>query len=314
MDLPFPASQLEPTRPPDSSRTPSPEQITIQVQQLAAQTRAIRGQPYNPARWLDRAEVLDELGYPELAVGDACKAERLAKGLLAFLTDRRGVDWRLGSGGGFWMRDEAEVGRESEDGREGLVDRVQDLIAKARLLVTSNLCSYPECEEGRFVPQEYPWLCEAHRGRGDGLVAEINHQLGKNLVRTTAGKTYCEVKRCSFGPASEGETKSPTALGVFATCNIRKGTKILIDRTELFGCIGQSSSRMKLTGALCGDPLHPNTVDDEGSMDLRWVRDRLEGKAAETLLVCRVLLACVQRGDAHTSPAHAGYVSDHTIH
>lgn len=308
MDQPFPLERLKPSRSP-SPRQLSPDQLASLVQQLADQTKNIRDQPYSPSAWLDRAATLDALGYPELAVGDAWKAERLARRMLAFPRERKDRRWRLGQGSGFWMCYVDMDSDRQDDKDEVLLVRLQDHLAKAGLMMKSNLCSYPGSGYGRFIPQEYPWLSDRHRHRSDGVVAEINENLSRNTVRTAAGKPYCEVKRCSFGLGGDTEARPPTAFGMFATCNIRQGTEILLDRTELFGCIGPSGSRSKLTGAICGDPFHPNTKDDEGSMDLRWVRERLRGRAAETLLVCRVFLACVQQRNAHSAQAPARCVT-----
>lgn len=311
MDLSFPVERLKPTRPPappDSPRRLSPDQVTLLVQQLAAQTRAIQAHPYKPDTWFERAGTLEALGYPELAVGDAWKAEQLGQSMLALSRYRRGGQWRLGHAKGFWMQDETFGDEALEKETDRLMDQLRTLIAKPRMLMHAILSRDLECREGRFVPQEYPWLSEAHHARSDTLIADINQELSRNAIRSPAGKAYCKIKRCSFGPIAVVEAKAATAIGMFATCNVRKGTKILIDRTDLFGCIGPSSSQTKLTGALCGHPLHPNTVDDEGTMDLRWVRERLGATASESLLVCRVLLACVRRGADHAAQMNARYV------
>lgn len=47
------------------------------MRQLALATARIAALPYDPEAWLERASVLNVLGYPELCVGDAYKARML---------------------------------------------------------------------------------------------------------------------------------------------------------------------------------------------------------------------------------------------
>jgi hypothetical protein len=114
-----------------------------------------------------------------------------------------------------------------------------------------------------------------------------------NKTKTPEGTPCVEVKRCSFQPGEEDLSES-APLGVFATCDLPSGHRILVDRTEFFGCSGPGPGNSKnvLGGSFgCLHPLHPNLADDESSHDLRWVRERAGQYAADPVLLCRTLLA-----------------------
>lgn len=299
MDRPINLSELRPTLPSSKSLTPSYLSATF-ASNLRHQTTALRRHPYDPCGWVDRAATLSTLGYPELAVGDTHKATRLCQTMLRFLDSRPGEKWLLGSGMGFWMHDESGSGETQES--PGLQAMLNALNTRAYALQASNLC-YRQHREGRYVPQAYPWLEEKHRVRNQGVLDDIDREIQSTEPSLSNGKPCIEVKRCIFFPHGfeVGETEDGP-LGVFATCNLKEDSNILIDKTDFFGCSGPgpNNSTANLNGGKgCQNPLHPNLDHDEVEHDLRWIRERAGRNAADPLLLCRGLLACVQREVKH---------------
>ena len=181
-----------------------------------------------------------------------------------------------------------------QDETDKLRRTLNDIVIDARGLQASNLC-YQDDREGRFIPQAYPWLQEKHRVRSQGVLDEINREIGMNKSKSPEGQPCVEVKRCSFQPGEKEESES-APLGIFAACDLPKDYGILVDRTNLFGCSGPGpgNSRSHLGGSFgCLHPLHPNLAQDEGFHDLRWVREQAGLYATDPLLLCRTLLASV---------------------
>jgi len=297
MDKTFEPADLRPTRPP--GRTPPPHwrvnQTPVEHEVLRQQTLALLLHPYDPSSWIARAEILSLLDFPELAVGDGYKAERLCKFMLDFISSRPSERWSLGSSKGFWMREDSDSqDNGQQDGTAKLRSSLGDLLNEARGVQESNLCNHPD-RKGKYIPQAYPWLEARRRVRGQDVLDAITREIETNKAKSPEGTPCVEVKRCSFLPAGEDLGES-APLGVFATCDLPRGHRILTDRTDLFGCSGPGpdNSKSVLGGSFgCLHPLHPNLAHDESSHDLRWVRERAGQYAAEPLLICRALLALV---------------------
>ena len=307
MDLPFEPKDLRPTLPPaEAADTPvadlTPEEISTAASRLAYETRDLARHPYDPSVWLSRSGLLERLGYPELAVSDAWKADHLCEAALLFVARRRDEGWRMGLHKGFWMRDNDIDPAELEAETVQLCETFSELKDEAWAAQSRNLHYFPDYPEGRHVPQAYPWLEERHKIRSDELLAEMNEEFGDNVVTTADDEPYCEVRRCTFGPSTTSEPDKTGPLGVFATRNISKGTRILTDKSNLFGCIGPGNhgNRSNLHGgAGCTNPLHPNSTSDPTNIDLRWIRERHGSRASEVLLLCRVLLESVRDDFKH---------------
>jgi hypothetical protein len=299
MDRPLTA-EMRPTRPPNQQFNPPQSLSTVEESTLATrlqvQSVGLLHHPYDPSGWIARSMTLAALGFPELAVGDAHKASRLCESMITFMESRPEEIWSLGSRSGFWMRDEnAPDTSEKEDDVHRSKTALRALIAQAHRLQESNLC-YRQHREGKYVPQEYPWLEARHRVRSQSVLNDINTEIANNAVKTRSGLPCVQVKRCTFRPEEIDDSDS-ASLGIFATANLPKGAEILVDRTTYFGCNGPGlgNSRANLEGAAgCGDRLHPNIVEDGVGHDLQWVRERAGTHAADPLLLCRILLACVR--------------------
>lgn len=299
MDQPLTAV-LRPTIPPDTLFSPSLYHPNVKHTALTAilqrESVALLRHPYDPSAWIARSATLTDLGFPELAVGDAYKATRLCETMLAFCGSRGDENWVLGSGSGFWMRDESTPQTRREQNDENQLEMtLKTFSAQAQQLQESNFC-YRQHREGKYVPQDYPWLEAKHRVRRQKVLNDISVEIANNKAKTEAGLPCIQVKRCTFRPGEDDESDS-SCLGIFAACDLQKDARILVDRTVYFGCNGPGpgNCRANLGGGLgCEHPLHPNLVEDEGTHDLRWVRDRAGKHAADPLLLCRVLLACVQ--------------------
>lgn len=296
-------SELRPTKPPNTLLTPDYDHPALEhaknsilTARLQQQSTSLLHNPYDPSGWIARSATLTTLGFPELAVGDAHKATRLCGTMLAFLDSRREEHWSLGSGCGFWMLDESKTSANEELSDEELLrTSLHTFNLQASQLQASNY-RYKEHKEGKYIPQEYPWLEARHRGRSQNVLNDIEADIAKNEVKTAAGLPCIEVKRCTFRPGEEDESDG-AALGIFATCELHKGTKILVDRTDFFGCNGPGPKNCRANlggGHGCLHPIHPNIGSDEGNHDLRWVRERAGSHAADPLLLCRILMACAQ--------------------
>jgi hypothetical protein len=302
MDRPL-TSELRPTKPPSTIFTPEDvhpklehAKESILTARLQQQSAPLLDRPYDPSGWIARSATLTTLGFPELAVGDAHKVTRLCGTMLAFLDSRPDENWSLGSSCGFWMRDDSETTRNEGQGREEqLRTSLHTFSLQASQLQASNY-RYKEHKEGKYVPQEYPWLEARYRGRSQNVLDDIATEIANNEVTTVAGLPCIEVKRCTFRPGEEDESDG-AALGIFTTCDLKKGTKILVDRTDFFGCNGPGPKNCGANlggGQGCLHPIHPNIGADEVEHDLRWVRERAGSHAADPLLICRVLMACAR--------------------
>lgn len=300
MDRPLTA-EVRPTKPPSALAHPPRPQPAIEnpvlISRLRLQSEAILRSPYDPSGWIARSATLTTLGFPELAVGDAHKATRLCEAMLSFLDTRSRESWSLGSGNGFWMRDETTSdGNGQQQDASGLIGSLNTWRHHAQQLQDSNLC-YRQYGEGRFVPQDYPWLEAKHRVRNQKVLNDISSDIVANIqAKSPVESPYIRVKRCTFRPGEEDKSEK-SSLGIFAARNVQEGHTILVDRTEFFGCNGPGPNNCKSNlqgGAGCLHPPHPNIEADEGEHDLRWIRERTGKFAADSLLLCRVLLACVR--------------------
>ncbi|KAK5124659.1 hypothetical protein LTR85_001372 [Meristemomyces frigidus] len=313
METHFDVTEWQPTKAPEPGEEDISSELPTLIATLNDQTRAIYRHPYDPNGWSCRAETLARLRYPELAVGDTCKAIILCRTLLARLCeDRR---YKLGYHMDFWMLDETESNDEEEDARrDDLEQRLVDLQADAHLLQNENLYHFPTFEEGRFLQRPYPWMEAKHRRRDDELLAEINDDFEEAELKIVnnfpkerpAGQVSkgrcCILKRHAFGEMDVGGNDSSELLGVFAARDLAQETVIVIDETEAWGCIGpgKGGSTSNLSGgAGCSDPIHPNLPSDDVSQDLRWIRERAGRYAAEVILRCRFLIGCIADDVAH---------------
>lgn len=295
--------ELRPTKPPSILFTSEAGQTilehaknTLLTTRLQHQSASLLHRPYDPSRWIARSTTLTTLGFPELAVGDAHKATRLCETMIAFLDSRPDENWSLGSNSGFWMCDESSTtANKDQGGDEQLRTSLYTFKLQASQLQASNF-RYQEHKEGTYIPQEYPWLEAKHRGRSQSVIDDITTDIANTEVKTADGHPCIAVKRCTFRPGEEDESDS-AAMGIFAKCDLRKDTTILVDRTEFFGCNGPGPNNCRANlggGHGCLHPIHPKIGADEGNYDLRWVRERAGSHAADPLLLCRVLMACAQ--------------------
>lgn len=218
---------------------------------LVAKTKDVLEAPYNADNWLTRALVLEGLGYPELAVGDACKVQMLCDWILPKIDKPECI---LGSQMGFWM-----------DSLES--ERWQPELSILRLRTKSKLHrlkAFADELMGRnriFRPRPYPWLDGQHRTRADAVLDSWNAEFRANMG-TVSRRPCCRVGRGAFSkhPESEGGRED---IGVFALRDILKHELLVRDRTQLLEashddgtgcceltCAGCRDSRMQAdTGA-----------------------------------------------------------------
>jgi hypothetical protein len=215
MDQPFSAASWKPTKPwLPSDIVYSQHQVemvsfrlktTIRannlqrqlITQLNQNSVAISRHPYDPNMWLDRARTLDRLRYPELAAGDAHKCRLLCNQILDTL-DRKPRQ-RMGHRWGFHMLDEQQADEPGQaDEREWQHDRTANLNREAHSVREANLYhathEFAYFEEGRFVPQPYPWMREEHLSRSDELVRLMNLEL-LEAGKVDGGEPACDVRQ-----------------------------------------------------------------------------------------------------------------------
>lgn len=302
MDRHIARSEYRPTGVSESFSTiEPPPSLRSDLQALVSQTKAVQRHAYDPRTWIARARTLSRLQYPELAVGDAWKAEHCCKTLLTELNRRRG--FRLGRNMGFWMRDEAKGDRvQGEDyNAESVSRRVRGLRDEAFRTSSENLLQWPEYDEGMFIPQPYPWLGDRHRSRNEAIVNDINADLANKAMRSSRGDPLCIVRRHAFG-GGVGEGHGAQNLGVFAASDIEEGDLILRDRSLIRGCNAgppKNAAEQLENGDDDAESHLSNDEDNDSPFDLHWIREREGRKAADALLSARCLLSCVQDRVGH---------------
>lgn len=309
MDRPFDYDAWQPTKEPEPGDTDLKGEFPDLVEELKVRTGRVHSHPYHPLHWYERGKTLAKLRYPELAVSDAYKASLLCRSLLDRLTDD--TEYRLGYGAGFWMSDSPR--NPDVHDQDELEQSLANLLSDAYQLQIENLYFFPQFMEGRFLNRLYPWTEQKHRQRSDELIRMVSDEFGESArhLNNTMMKSakfarrprepYCSLRRHAFGEFSVDGKDSSDVLGVFATDDIRKGAVILVDETTLWGCSGPGvdGNMSHYRGIGCADPVHPNLPSDDGSRDLRWIRDRADKDAGDVILRCRFLAHCIADGVAH---------------
>lgn len=255
MEQPFSASEWKPTKVSEPWDKPLPKaDLEELIVRLATDQREIRLHPYDPRRWIQRAHTFTLLRYPELAVGDACKASLLCKSLLKVLNQNLKPNYRLGAHAGFWMgHGEREDGDGDEDEDDKVAERMEKLdidsehlTHRVRFLqiqsvadrvIMDNLAYAPNAEEGMFYPRPYPWMKAEHSTRSDEILQQVNWELAHPLV-TPLPALFA--KRYAFGKGV-GTRGGAESFGLFALRDIEKGEKLIVDRSRIWVC--------------CSDPL-----------------------------------------------------------
>lgn len=101
---------------------------------MEAQTVELIDHPYDPRGWNARARTLAAMHYPELAVGDAYKADMLCRTHRRLLSEHH--NYRLGHRMGFWMIDDTDRAPQETERLEALL---ADLQAQAHAIEVENL-------------------------------------------------------------------------------------------------------------------------------------------------------------------------------
>lgn len=250
MEQPFSASEWKPTKVSEPWDKPLPKAYLEElIVRLATDQREIRLHPYDPQRWIQRAHTFTLLRYPELAVGDACKASLLCKSLLKVLNQNLKPNYRLGAHAGFWMgHGEREDGDGDEDEDDEVAERMEKLDidsehlthrvrflqiqSAADRVIMDNLAYAPNAEEGMFYPRPYPWMKAEHSTRSDEILQQVNWELAHPLV-TPLPALFA--KRYAFGKGV-GTRGGAELFGLFALRDIEKGEKLIVDRSRIWVC------------------------------------------------------------------------------
>lgn len=250
MEQAFSASEWKPTKVSEPWDKPLPKaDLEELIVRLATDQREIRLHPYDPRRWIRRAHTFTLLRYPELAVGDACKASLLCKSLLKVLNQNLKPNYRLGAHAGFWMgHGEREDGDGDEDEDDEVAERMEKLDidsehlthrvrflqiqSAADRVIMDNLAYAPNAEEGMFYPRPYPWMKAEHATRSDEILQQVNWELAHPLV-TPLPALFA--KRYAFGKGV-GTRGGAELFGLFALRDIEKGEKLIVDRSRIWVC------------------------------------------------------------------------------
>lgn len=245
MEHPWGASDYKPTKIIHIwQKRLSEAQVVSLSARRATDTKNIDRHPYDPELWIKRAYTHAVLGYPELAVGDAFKAELLCRKLLAELDQNLKPNYRIGVHAGFWMRQE-----DPEDEYDEVppwlntIDLEKEhikhqkkftcILNDAEKVKRANLEYSPHCEEGKFSPQAYPWMAREHSMRLDYDIDEINAELRNPLVSRPTGLMV--VKRYAFGKGI-GRHDGADLLGGFALRDIEEDEMVINDRSKTWVC------------------------------------------------------------------------------
>lgn len=224
MDIPFQVSEWLPTaiQSAHAARTDS-HTFAAKVKNLTSMTGELKIYPYDPETWLNRALTLEDLGYPELALGDAIKARFLCEGLRKQLSE--GLSGRLGHRMGFFMVDPDPLARlrsqVERDRQFGLLHQHEEVIYElgGRSLY--------------FSPRPYPWLSSKHRGRSDSIIHALNAEFRSSGYKRSS--CHCIVKRNAIVDSGHSLADSES-LGVFSSQPIQKHQMILRDKAALWVC------------------------------------------------------------------------------
>ena len=222
----------------------SEAQVVSLSARRATDTKNINRHPYDPELWIKRAYAHAVLGYPELAVGDAFKAELLCRKLLAELDQNLKPNYRIGVHAGFWMRHEDPedeydevppwldtIDLEKEHSKHQT--KFTCILDDAEKVKRANLVFSPHREEGKFSPQAYPWMSREHSMRLEYDIDQINAELQNPLVSRPTGLMV--VKRYAFGKGV-GRQDGADLLGGFALRDIEEDEMVINDRSKLWVC------------------------------------------------------------------------------
>jgi hypothetical protein len=195
--------------------------------QLTKQTRKIQAYPYDPEGWLKRAQILEGLGFPELAVGDAHKAQMLCDEVQSSEESNYVLGYKMGFR---ILMDDDRIGCETF--RTGHASRIERNLHDYRQLI-AQLCR----RNSHYTPRQYPWTKSEHRYRDDAQLNTWNAELLAN-GRSNPKGPCCIIKRDAFGD-NRGRAKESEVLGVCATRSIAKGEIVLTDPARFRVSISQ---------------------------------------------------------------------------
>ncbi|QIW96013.1 hypothetical protein AMS68_001531 [Peltaster fructicola] len=292
MDTPINIFDYSPTRSSPLENEPTTAAIETLFEALVAQTKAIMRFPYDPKQWLARARTLIDLAYPELACGDAWKAEHCCRTLLRQYNTAERI--RLGANSGFWMFDQQEA---SQDERKVNMQQLLLTLQSTASTLISSICEGLGVIE--IVPQPYPWLASRHRTRSEALLQQINRELVASQPLDTQDWPYCIVKRGAHNvPGSE--FSADEALGIFAQRAIPAGTTIVKDKGEIWACTAPTSKVWSRSlGYVFKHPSPSALNDDMETALLHWIKDVDRVDTDRALLRIRSLTRCVRDGVLH---------------
>lgn len=266
---------------------------------LVIQTKFIKQWPYNSEHWLARAHTLSQLRYPELAYGDAWKAEHCCTMLLE---KRHSIpERRLGAHRGFWMYDPHHAGDEERQRSVEGLNISRDRAISLQKEVTKVL---EDKAVVSFISRPYPWLEAHHRSRNDSLLQDVNHDLASGQPLDEDGQPYCQARRGAYSTpdTSNAVFDADEAWGIFARRPIPKGCTIIEDSSELWGCNCSRLNRQDASLYRYRNRLgRTHSCHDSDVMPLhqRWVQGIANDHSERTMLRVRCLLQCIEDGVSH---------------
>lgn len=237
-------------------------------EELPEITRSIYGNPKNPGFLVHRAMNFSKLGFADLAAGDAYKAiQFLDARLRLFLGDSKSNyedlsgDLRAATAGGtnlqkssyLWlgsilkdtndlitaqtMIQEARVRYPSDPDLENEEKSIATRLEVRKMAqqlqtatINTNLFSF-DSTFGTVFHVAYPFIPKNFLGRNEELIQKTKKEIEKEAMALFSG---CSLRPSTVqDPTDLTSSGTPTALGIFATCDIPGGAPFLIDTPVL---------------------------------------------------------------------------------
>ena len=232
------------------------EELKQTQRQLRACTKELKWKPYEPVSWLNRAYVLADLGYPELALGDCYKAQLRLDACRSTFPSEGDATWQAQS------KDYEEIEHDillltayslcavecyksalemCEEGIRKFPDTVEFQTYhqnckthqpphRPYIQDLNGLDKEDAQKAGYLFLEPYPWMSSDMFRRGP----DVKRRLIQRFLSDSAGK--CMIRRSSLRANIDraGTAGVPAdVLGVFATADLQEGEHLLTDTSAI---------------------------------------------------------------------------------
>lgn len=231
---------------------PAPKALEQLTEAVNSSSTRLQAEPYNPELWTERASYYLQLNYPELAVGDAYRAQLLFERADAAIDDHRELSkseeepvipgeqvrintytilgqalydchchWECFE---FWLP-LTQVKHFPQLSRLAFTkaNALKQLLAQKKQAAApyggTPQQQRDRLRDGSVVTVHYPWMEKRHLTRSPEVVGKVNEELKDNVQPPAL-----RLGNSTLAPI-------PDMLGMFAARSVKKGECILIDRT-----------------------------------------------------------------------------------